>query len=217
MVHRTGIIGLIVALLALVALPGAAQAQGFTLAPDQPVVAAGQKISFSGAGFKRGERVGLWATAPDQTVIGADFAFAKGDTGQIAFSFDVPTDAIGGRWSMTAYGFNTKTPVITTFEVQGRDPASAAPQALVAPTSGAPGSTFAFTAVGYKDNEKVSYWFTGPDSNIYDAYPKGASANSDGRVDITWTAPADALRGTWVITIQGLKSDVARGVPFEIR
>src|SRR5258706_535277 len=55
------------------------------------------------------------------------------------------------------------------------------------------------------------------DGQIHAAYPSGAQANRDGRVDINWTAPRDALTGTWVITIQGLKSNVARGVPFEIR
>jgi hypothetical protein len=210
-------IGLLALLLALLGLPDAARAQSLTLAPEQPSVAAGQAINFVGTGFRRSEQVGIWATAPDQTVIGGDFAFADGDQGRIEVRFEAPEDAIGGRWSLTAYGFVTKTPVITTFEVQGRDPAAAVPQATVAPPSGAPGSQFAFAALGFKNDETVSYWFTGPDSVIYDAYPEGDGANDDGRVDISWQAPADAPRGIWVITIQGLRSHVARGVPFEIR
>ena len=209
--------GLIIALLALLALPDAALAQSFTLTPEQPSVAAGQTIGFVGTGFERDEKVAIWATAPDQTVIGGDFAFAKGDEGRIEFGFKVPKDSIGGRWSLTAYGFVTKTPVIATFEVQGRDPTTATPQASVAPSSGAPGTQFAFAALGFRSKEKVSYWFTGPDGKIYDAYPEGDKANSDGRVDITWRAPADAIHGIWVITIQGLRSNIARGVPFEIR
>lgn len=207
----------VLALLALLALPQAALAQSLTLAPDQPSVAAGRAIGFVGSGFRPGEQVAIWATAPDQTVIGGDFAYGDGGTGRIAFAFDVPSDALGGRWSMTAYGLATKIPVIATFEVQGRDPATATPQASVAPASGAPGTEFTFVALGFKDGEKVSYWFTGPDGVIHDAYPSGDSANDDGRVDIRWDAPADGPRGAWVITIQGLKSNVARGVPFEIR
>ncbi len=195
MARHTKIAGPIVFLLALLlALPNAALAASFTLTPAQPSVGAGQTISFIGTGFTRGERVAIWATAPDQTVIGGDFEFAEGDA-----------------------GFISKTPVIATFEVQGRDPATAVPQAAVAPTSGAPGAQFAFSALGFKTKEKVSYWFTGPDGAIHDAYPEGDSANSHGRVDLSWRAPADAVHGTWVITIQGLKSGVARGVPFEIR
>ncbi|MFL5807584.1 MAG: hypothetical protein ACJ8CR_38390, partial [Roseiflexaceae bacterium] len=103
------------------------------------------------------------------------------------------------------------------FDVMGSAPATAEPQAAVAPLAGPPGTTFTFAALGYDEKEKVSYWFTGPDGQIHAAYPSGAQANRDGRVDINWTAPSDALIGTWVITIQGLDSNVARAVPFEIR
>ena len=218
MTRSIKIAGPIIVLLALLlALPGAALAASFTLTPAQPSVAAGQTINITGTGFTPGEQVAIWATAPDQTVIGGDFESAARDTGMIDIGFKVPKDALGGRWSLTAYGFISKTPVITTFEVQGRDPATATPQVSVAPASGAPGSQFDFAALGFKDKEKVSYWFTGPDGVIHAAYPEGDSANSSGRVDLSWRAPADAIHGIWVITIQGLKSGVARGVPFEIR
>ena len=218
MIRYTKIAGsLTVMLLLLLALPGAVLAASFSLTPTQPSVAAGQTIYFTGSGFTRGEQVAIWATAPDQTVIGGDFEFAKGDTGAIDVGFDVPQDALGGRWSLTAYGFVSKTPVIATFEVQGRDPATATPQAWVVPAGAAPGSQFDFAALGFKKKETVSYWFTGPDGVIHAAYPEGDKANSDGRVDISWRAPADAIRGTWVLTIQGLKSGIARGIPFEIR
>ena len=117
---------------------------------------------------------------------------------------------------MTAYGLRSKTPVVASFEVNGRA-ADTSPQAAVAPFSGPPGTQFAFVGFGYKSKEDVSYWFTGSDGVVHDAYPHGATTTSDGRVDITWKAPSDAVRGTWVITIQGVKSDVARAVPFEIR
>jgi hypothetical protein len=217
MLPHSRITGVLALLALLLALPNAALAASFTLTPAQPSVAAGQTISFIGTGFIRDEQVAIWATAPDQTVIGGDFEFAEGDAGLIDIGFEVPHDALGGRWSLTAYGFISKTPVITTFEVQGRDPATATPQATVAPMVGTPGTQFDFAALGYREKEKVSYWFTGPDGAIHDAYPEGDSANSDGRVDLSWRAPADAVHGIWVITIQGLKSGVARGVPFEIR
>ena len=200
----------------LLALPSAARAEGFTLGPTKPAVAAGQTIEFTGAGFTRGERVATWFTAPDQSVLSGGFANA-GDAGRIEVGFKVPKDAIGGRWAITAYGGVSKTPVVATFEVQGRDPATVTAQAAVAPPSAPAGTTFAFAALGFESKELVSYWLTGPDSVIHAAYPEGARTNKDGRVDLTWTAPADALRGTWVITIQGLQSDVARAVPFQIQ
>jgi hypothetical protein len=218
MMHRTRTTGLIAGLLlVLLVLPGAVRAEGYSLAPQQPAVDAGQALSFVGTGFTRGERVVTWITTPDQSVIGGDYAGAEGAAGRVEVSFEVPKDAIGGRWALTAYGLQSKTPVVAAFEVHGRDPASAAPTGLVAPASGPPGTQFAFAAFGYKGEETVSYWLTGPDSNIYDAYPEGADTNRDGRVDVTWTAPPTALHGIWVITIQGLKSHVARGIPFEVR
>src|SRR5262249_7479088 len=109
MTDRIRAMGLLVApLLALVGLPSAAQGEGLTLAPEQPEVAAGQSIAFVGAGFTPNERVVTWATAPDQAVIAGSYADAKGADGRIEFSFHVPKDAIGGRWSMTAFGRDSK-------------------------------------------------------------------------------------------------------------
>lgn len=209
--------GLIMALLAFLALPNAVQAAGPTLTPDQPGVVTGQSLTFTGAGFTKGERVATWATAPDQAVIGGETAFAKGDQGQIKVSFRVPKDAIGGRWALTAFGRSSTTPVVATFDVQGRTADTSTPQAAVAPVVGAPGTRFAFAALGFKSKEKVSYWFTGPDGLVHAAFAEKITSNKSGRVDLTWLAPADAPRGVWVITIQGIRSDVARGVPFEIR
>ncbi|HET9223017.1 MAG TPA: hypothetical protein VFO07_10960 [Roseiflexaceae bacterium] len=202
---------------ALLALPGAASAAEPALQPGQPVVDAGQAIGFTGSGFTPGERVVTWATAPDQAVIGGTYADAGQNGGEIAFHFSVPANALGGRWAMTAYGLASKVPVVAFFDVNGRPPEAAVPPGAVAPESGPPGTRFAFAAFGYEKGERVSYWLTGPDGKVHAAYPDSATANSDGRVDVIWIAPPDALHGTWVITIQGLKSNRARGVPFEIR
>ncbi len=218
MTHLARKSGLItVVLLALLALPMAVRAEGLTLAPDEPSVAAGQWITFTGAGFAKGERVVTWATTPDQAVIGGETAVAKGDQGQITVSLRVPKDAIGGRWALTAFGRTSKTPVVANFDVQGRTADTTTPQAAVAPPSGPPGTKFAFAALGFRSKEKVSYWLTGPDGLIHAAVAERVTSNKSGRVDLTWVAPADAPRGVWVITIQGIKSNIARGVPFEIR
>src|SRR6266545_4450580 len=110
MIRHKRILGFAAALLLalLLALPNAALAASFTLTPALPSVAAGQTISFIGTGFTRGERVAIWATAPDQTVIGGDFEFAEGDAGRIDIGFKVPEEAFSGRWSLTAYGFISK-------------------------------------------------------------------------------------------------------------
>jgi hypothetical protein len=202
---------------ALLAFPSAALAADPALQPEQLTIEAGQTITFNGSGFTPGERVVTWATAPDQAVIGGPYADAGQDGGQIAFRFTVPSNALGGRWAMTAYGRASKILVVAFFDVRGRAPDAATPPAAVAPESGPPGTRFAFAAFGYEKRERVSYWLTGPDGKVHAAYPDSVTATNEGRVDVVWTAPSDALLGTWVITIQGLKSNRARGVPFEIR
>src|SRR5436190_1173097 len=100
MARHINIAAPIVILLALLlALPNPALAASFTLTPVQPSVAAGKTIDIIGTGFTQDEQVAIWATAPDQTVISGDFEFAEGAEGRIDIGFDVPQDALGGRWS----------------------------------------------------------------------------------------------------------------------
>jgi hypothetical protein len=123
---------------------------------------------------------------------------------------------VSGRWSFTAYGLQTKTPVITTFEVIGRNPASIERAASVLPTSGVPGTRFAFSATGFGKKEKVSYWITAPDGKVVDAHPEGTRANNDGRIDFHWNLPQNAISGTWVMTMQSPKKSVGRAIPFQV-
>ena len=208
-------LAMLAVLAALLSAPVAVQAADYALNPTQPSVEAGALIDFTGSGFTQGERVVTWATAPDQAVIGGNYADAAGAEGRIVFNFRVPASDIGGRWAMTAYGLVSKMPVVATFEVIGQA-ADTTPQAAVAPNSGPRGTRFAFAAFGYSKKEKVSYWLTAPNGKVFAAYPEGATANSDGRVDIAWESPADAPAGFWAITMQGVKSNRARAVPFEI-
>jgi len=218
MKYRVRVLGAAAVLLAalLLFVPGATLAADVTLQAQQPTVDADRTISFVGTGFTRGERVVTWATTPEQAVIGGDFTSARGD-GQVEFRFHVPSSAIGGRWAMTAYGLDSKTPAVAYFDVNGRAPDTTQPQASVSPPSGPPGTTFAFAALGYDKKEKVSYWFTAPDGQVFAAFPEQKHTDDHGRVDIRWIAPSNAPTGSWVITIQGIKSNVARAVPFEIR
>jgi hypothetical protein len=198
-------------------LPGTAGAQSYTLTAQVPSVQAGNDIEFVGSGFREGERVGSWATAPDGAVLGGDEAEASGPEGSITLRFYVPGGALGGRWAFTVFGDESRVPVVATFEVVGRSGGGTQPQAAVEPAAGPPGTSFAFAGLGFSELEQVSYWVTAPDGEIYAAYPSGAEAEESGRVDFRWTAPTDAPRGVWVMTMQGIKSNTARGVRFEVR
>lgn len=214
-------IGLAVAvLLALLALPltSVVRAQGAEpgLRPAQPSVEAGATIRFIGENYRPEERVAWWATDPSQAVLSGEGVRTSSDSGYFEIFFAVPGNAQGGRWAMTAYGESSGILRIATFEVIGGTPGPEEFQAKVAPPSGPAGTTFAFAATGYDDNETLSYWLTAPDGTVFAAYPKEAEADGNVRVDLQWTAPVDAPRGIWVMTIQGYDSRVARGIRFEV-
>jgi hypothetical protein len=207
---------LLLALAGALLAPTPARAAGPSLSPAVPGVEAGDAITFAGQGFAPDERLSIWATAPNQAVLGAGFVFTD-DAGRAEITFRVPEDALGGTWAITAFGLESKTPAIAQFTVAGRPADSASLLAAAAPTSGGPGTIFSFAAAGFDSRERISYWFTGPDGIVHDAYNQTERSDRDGRVDLTWTAPGDAPRGRWVVTIQGIKSGVARAVSFEVR
>ena len=211
------VIAAVVAVLSL-SVAESVRAAGYTLAPIDASVLAGQVMVFEGGGFTPGERVATWGTSPNGVAVSGDYANAGHANGSLRVGFAVPKNAVSGRWSFTAYGETSQTPVITTFEViGGTKPDQQQVQAAVQPTSGPPGTTFAFVANGYDDSERVSYWFTAPDRTIFAAFPSGDRADEDGRVDFTWLAPSNAPRGTWVVTIQGIgKKQLARAVRFDV-
>jgi hypothetical protein len=203
--------GLLALLLAL--SPTSTRANQLTLTARQPSVGAGQIIEFTGSGFRDDERVSFWATDPTDAVIAGYFTEAD-DRGTIEFEFRVPANAIGGEWAMTARGDRTHLTAVALFFVHGHSPASTEFVAKAAPPAGAPGTTFAFAANGFKDDEKVSYWVTDPNGNVFASYHQGDRSDENGRVDLVWTSPTDAMHGRWVMTIQGFESSRARGIPF---
>lgn len=191
-------------------------AQRFTLAPLQPSATAGQVIEFAAAGFEEGERITAWATDPYEAVVSAGDVFAQGERGTAVIAFEVPENALGGRWHLTAMGIMSRTPVSTPFAVQGGSLTSVDLHARVNPPAGPAGTIFAFAATGFNAKEDVSYWVSQPGGKVYAAYPEATESNGDGRVDITWVSPFDGRRGTWVMTIVGVRSGVERAIPFAV-
>jgi len=195
--------------------PVAASATGPSLTAPVPGVTAGKIIWFVAEGFTPGERIVFWITAPNQAVLSGDSEVVD-NKGQADIGFRVPLNAMSGTWAITTYGTRSATPVVASFTVislpgQGDDPLAA-----VAPEVGTPGTTFSFAATGFDPRERASYWFTAPDGSIFAAFNRVVISNDVGRVDISWASPTDAPHGTWVLTIQGINSGVARGIPFHI-
>lgn len=199
------------------AVGGANPAPGGPAAPTGTVNPAsgapGSTFTFTVTGFDRTEKVAYWPTQPDGTVesttrrvpVGAD-----GD-GRVTLKWQAPERAQGGTWTMTFRGQNSSREARVTFTVA----AAAAGTATVSPASGAPGTTFTFRAEGFNVIERLDTWLERPDG-VRVAGPTGARADRDGRVEWTWTAPADAIGGQWTMVAQGQDSDRIERIAFTI-
>lgn len=186
------------------------------LAPLQPSVDAGKTIRFVGTGFYRHEMVDIWATDPTDAVIRGEQYFKADGEGEVELEFQLPDRALDGTWKLTAMGKESITPVWTSFEVHGRPIGSASAPAHASPPHGAPGTTFTFTATGFDREEKISYWVTGPDGDIYFAAPNSEETNRHGQLEFDWTAPIDAVYGRWVMTMHETDEPKAHAIPFYI-
>jgi hypothetical protein len=216
-VSRKRLIGIVALalLVGVLGLPGTTQAQrDLVLTLSSPTIRAGETITCVGSGFDD-ELVAYWATAPDQSVLGGGREAAL--DGRVTLDFAVPRDAISGRWALTAYGLESKTPVVATFEVIGQAPDTIVPAASVEPPVAAAGTTLTFRATGFKEREHISWWVTAPDTAIRDAGPEAVKAGSNGAITFRWTLPANAEPGRWVMTMQGYDSGVARAIAFDVR
>jgi hypothetical protein len=87
----------------------------------------------------------------------------------------------------------------------------------VEPNIGTPGTTFYFFAEGFFRNEKAGFWVNAPDETVYIG-EEGSTVTADvnGRADWSWTAPEDAMPGTWVMIAEGINSGYSVAISFEI-
>ncbi|MEI7768978.1 MAG: hypothetical protein WCI67_03265 [Chloroflexales bacterium] len=94
---------------------------------------------------------------------------------------------------------------------------------------GVPGTPFIFESAGFQDSEHVSYWINTPDGTVIATKPldkpdkSGRTttplldwADANGNVTIYWTAPSNAIPGSYSVVIHGLASSVQKVIPFTI-
>jgi|HigsolmetaAR202D_1030399.scaffolds.fasta_scaffold00835_11 hypothetical protein len=89
-------------------------------------------------------------------------------------------------------------------------------EADIVPALAAPGSTFTFYGVGFKPEEKVSFWFNTPNGETYGNPIYVFVAADSGRVDGHWESPTDAVLGEWTLVLYGQESEVVRTARFTI-
>lgn len=202
-------------LLALLSVPVAAQTSFSS--PAAPV-ATNTTISFVGAGFRPGEIVSLWTTAPDASVAPLDSTTAD-NQGTISVGVSFPTV---GTWSVTAHGQTSGVQVIGTYAVGTTSALPAIGNVPGMPSPGLlpPGGTIlsapapatfpqvaldapvTFTGTGFAVNEPTAFWETAPTSSVT-AIQGPQTADSAGSVtmSVTFMTP-----GLWQVTAHGINS-----------
>src|SRR5207244_8535192 len=129
----------------------------------------GTDFFFEGDGFQPGESVGIWATAPDQQVIGARFQLTANDQGHVAGAhLPTPPTAPAGIWAATMQGISSHLTAIAYFKITARPstptpvPGTPGPcdtsssrNGEAQPNHGRPGDTIFFTARGFQSGEAV--------------------------------------------------------------
>jgi hypothetical protein len=127
--------------------------------PSGPV---GTVFTFVAYGFQAGESVALWATAPDGSVVPADYeAIAEAD-GTTTNTFAPQEGAPAGIWALTAQGKSSGNASIGYLELTGNSAPPPPPGALpgsqnarVEPTEAPQGSRFSYFAGGFEPGEEV--------------------------------------------------------------
>lgn len=218
-----------------------AQVIGFTIQrpADQPERAPesnadqregqfGATLSFSAGGFTPGEKVSYWASSPNGIAIAGDIIEAD-DNGSIEWTWTVPDEddanATPGIWLMVAYGNTSQSTTTIRFTISEPSVAPAPEAPTAQPAVGGPGATFTFTASGFERKERISYWITAPDKQVYGGASRVdvessryyyATADENGRVTWRWTVPADAITGVWTMVGVGTDSRRAYQIPFTV-
>jgi hypothetical protein len=166
--------------------------------------APGTTFSFQAGGFNVIERIDTWLERPDGTAqLGPAEVRADGN-GLAAWAWTAPADAPGGAWTMVARGQDSDRTYRIGFSIVRGDAPPAA--ASVTPAEGPPGTAFTFSASGYEYGERVGYWLNLPDGTIQ-PFNHELRADKEGRVTWSYTAPADAPRGLYVMAARSSQSD----------
>ena len=193
----------------------------------------GTTFEFSGTGFQPGENVGIYVTAPDQSVIGADFQVIASDAGNVGGVFLTSNSAFPlGVYAVTYEGTSSRRTAIAYFKIIGpAAPPTATPLPPGAPTpvpaacdtsgnrngeaipsSGRVGDTLRFTARGFRPGEQVSYWFTQPNGETFGTEnpDEGLIAGPSGVFNLPFELDPILVvfggYGNWGITFQGAQS-----------
>ena len=76
---------------------------------------------------------------------------------------------------------------------------------VAVPGQGPRGTVFTFQGTGFRANEQVNYWLTGPGDVAYDGGQ--TTARGDGSILFTFPIGSATQPGDWVMSAYGMRSD----------
>lgn len=194
----------LVVLVALTATTGSVLAQTRGSATPNQQVLPGQQIAVEFSGFEPDSEVIRWVSPPGNArSIPFSGDIVTDENGIAAWHYTVPEDAQPGQWAIMARPkrapANTRA-TAATFRVTGVRTTVAA-TASVSPTVGKAQTRFAFTAPGFRVNQRIYAWANGPNDENIDLQ-LNIRADQQGVATWTWTAPADSAPGRWRMVIR---------------
>ncbi|MBX0330358.1 hypothetical protein K2Z83_22095 [Oscillochloris sp. ZM17-4] len=193
--------------------PAPADPTAPTISLSPASVQPGGALTISVTGFEAGEDLYYWPTKPDGLPVENRISATADGQGAATWTYNVPNNAVAGAWTLSVLGDSSGRSAQAPFTVVMADPAAGT---SVSPASGGPGTTFTFTASGFRDKpEKIYFWFTDPSGKGVNG-PDWKRSSDDGTVTWEWTAPGDAVAGQWQAVAHGEKSDIFRVIPFTI-
>lgn len=189
----------------------------------QPAIASpGVRVEFFARGYNSGEDLDIWIEGPNGYTVDIQGRTAT-QQGLATWHWDVAADAPVGQWRSVVLGYDSRVRVSLPFEILRDTPVPPDETSGVTPFSGPPGTTFTFFGY-YERGEGVSYWLTDPDQEVVRATDNNlaeAFADRNGRVEVAWTAPLDAKRGIWQLTMRTsnpgeLDNDITYTIRFAV-
>lgn len=166
-----------------------------------------------GFGFQPGERVGVYTTAPDQSVFGAPFQASVDDSGTTeSVSLSMGLDAPQGIYTMTLEGLTSRHQAFAYFRVTAAIPPTGENQlppstnAMVKPLVGPPGTIFNAIGIGFAPGERVGVYVTAPDGQVAGAPFQVGTDGNGFTEEVALETATDSQRGVWAMTFEGVSS-----------
>jgi hypothetical protein len=176
---------------------------------------AGTVFSAQGLGFQPGENIGVYITAPDQSVIGAPFQVTADGSGvSEVVTLTTRPGFPEGLYAITFEGVSSRRVGIAYFAVTPRPSAppssdtSVPPSvnAVVQPPVGPIGTVFAAQGRGFQPGENIGVYATAPDQTVYGApFQVVADANGLSEVVFFQSGRGDPP-GVYALTFEGVRS-----------